>query len=68
MLTAERKKLSMGGKTDLTGVTAYIPKEWKQEFEEWAKEEERSMSWLLSKLLENALQERRKQKQQNEKS
>ncbi|MBE9178243.1 CopG family transcriptional regulator [Oculatella sp. LEGE 06141] len=51
----------MGGKTDLDRVTTYIPPEWKQELEAWADAEERSISWLVSKLIANALQERREQ-------
>ena len=51
----------MGGKTSLAGVTTYIPPEWKKELEEWAQEEERSVSWILLKLIGNALQERREQ-------
>lgn len=53
----------MGGKTDLDRVTAYVPPEWKQELEEWAETEERSISWLVSKLIGNALQERREKSQ-----
>lgn len=49
----------MGGKTLLSGVTTYISPELKAELEAWAKEEERSISWLLAKLIENKLQERR---------
>ncbi|NEP88958.1 MAG: CopG family transcriptional regulator [Okeania sp. SIO2C2] len=49
----------MGGKTDLDRVVAYIPPEWKKELEEWAKEDERSMSWLVGKLIERGLQEHR---------
>jgi DNA-binding PadR family transcriptional regulator len=49
----------MGGKTSLAGVTTYIPPEWKKELEEWAQEEERSVSWLLLKLIGNALEQRR---------
>lgn len=49
----------MGGKTSLAGVTTYIPPEWKKELEEWAQEEERSVSWILLKLIGNALEERR---------
>jgi len=51
----------MGGKTDLDRVVAYVPSEWKKELEEWAEAEERSVSWLVSKLIDKALQERRKQ-------
>ncbi|HEY9674775.1 MAG TPA: hypothetical protein V6D11_25270 [Waterburya sp.] len=51
----------MGGKTSLAGVTTYIPPEWKKELEEWAQEEERSVSWILLKLIGNALEDRRQQ-------
>ncbi|WP_088894341.1 ribbon-helix-helix domain-containing protein [Leptolyngbya ohadii] len=51
----------MGGKTDLERVVAYIPPEWKKELEEWAESDERSVSWLVSKLIDRALQERRSQ-------
>jgi len=51
----------MGGKTSLAGVTTYIPPEWKKELEEWAQEEERSVSWILLKLIGNALEERRQE-------
>ncbi|NEO53897.1 MAG: CopG family transcriptional regulator [Okeania sp. SIO3B5] len=49
----------MGGKTDLDRVVAYIPPEWKKELEGWAKENERSVSWLVGKLIERGLQEHR---------
>lgn len=49
----------MGGKTDLERVVAYIPSEWKKELEEWAEADERSVSWLVGKLIEQAVQERR---------
>lgn len=51
----------MGGKTDLERVVAYIPSEWKKELEEWAEADERSVSWLVGKLIDQALQERRNQ-------
>lgn len=54
-------KTTMGGKTDLDRVVAYIPPEWKKELEDWAEADERSVSWLVSKLIDKALQERRKQ-------
>lgn len=50
----------MGGKTDLDRVVAYVPAEWKKELEAWAEEEERSVSWLVAKLIDKALQERQK--------
>jgi len=46
-------------------VTAYVPPEWKAELE-WAAQEERSVSWLVSKLISSALQERRQKLTQPE--
>ncbi|AGF52981.1 ssl0511 [Synechocystis sp. PCC 6803] len=54
-------RLKMGGKTDLERVVAYIPAERKRELEEWAQTDERSVSWLVAKLIDKALQERRQQ-------
>ena len=51
----------MGGKTDLDRVVAYIPPQWKKELEEWAREDERSVSWLVGKLIERGLQQHRNQ-------
>lgn len=48
----------MGGKTELDRVVAYVPPEWKKELEQWAETEERSVSWLVAKLIDRALQER----------
>lgn len=53
----------MGGKTDLDRVVAYIPPELKKELEAWAETDERSVSWLVGKLIDRALQERREQQQ-----
>jgi len=52
----------MGGKTNLDRVVTYIPPEWKKELEEWGEADERSVSWLVAKLIDKALQERREQK------
>lgn len=49
----------MGGKTDLDRVVAYIPAEVKRELEAWAEAEDRSVSWMVAKLIDKALQERR---------
>ena len=51
----------MGGKTDVDRVVAYIPPKWKRELEAWAEAEERSVSWLVAKLIDKALQERQSQ-------
>lgn len=58
--------LNMGGKTDLDRVVAYIPSEWKKELEAWAEADERSVSWLVAKLIDKALQDRRKQQSPSE--
>jgi predicted RNA-binding protein len=50
---------AMGGKTELERVVAYVPPEWKRELEAWADDDERSVSWLVAKLIDKALQERR---------
>ena len=52
----------MGGKTNLDRVVTYIPPEWKKELEEWGEADERSVSWLVAKLIDKALTERREQK------
>jgi hypothetical protein len=51
----------MGGKTDLDRVVAYVPAEHKKALEDWAEAEERSISWLVAKLIDKALQERQQQ-------
>lgn len=56
----------MGGKTDLERVVAYVPPELKQELEEWAQTDERSVSWLVAKLIDKSLRERRKQQSASE--
>lgn len=56
----------MGGKTELDRVVAYIPSEWKKELEAWAEADERSVSWLVAKLIDKALQERQKQQSRSD--
>ena len=56
-----KRAIAMGGKTDLDRVVAYIPAELKQELKEWANSEERSVSWVVAKLIDRAVQERKKQ-------
>lgn len=60
MTTPNDRTSPMGGKTDLERVVAYVPPEWKKELESWAEADERSVSWLVAKLIEKALQERQK--------
>ena len=55
------RAIAMGGKTDLDRVVAYIPAELKQDLKEWADSEERSVSWVVAKLIDRAVQERKQQ-------
>ncbi|HEY9872140.1 MAG TPA: hypothetical protein V6D12_01825 [Candidatus Obscuribacterales bacterium] len=43
------------------GVIAYISPDLKRELESWADEEERSVSWLVGKLIEEAVKTRKAQ-------
>nr|WP_250125759.1 hypothetical protein [Chroococcidiopsis sp. CCMEE 29] len=61
MEESAKAEFKMGGKTDLDRVVAYIPAEWKKELEAWAEADERSVSWIVAKLIDKALQERRNQ-------
>ena len=62
----QKQAVTMGGKTDLERVVAYVPPEWKKELETWAETEERSVSWLVAKLVDKALQDRRNQQNPSE--
>ncbi len=42
----------------MESVTTYIPPEIKRKLEEWAKQEERSISYLVAKLVTEAVNER----------
>ena len=53
----------MGGKRKLELIAVYVTKEKKAALEEWAASEERSVSWIVGKLIDKALQDR--QHQQN---
>ena len=46
----------------MESVTTYIPAEIKRKLEEWAKLEERSISYLVAKLITEAVAERDEQK------
>lgn len=49
----------------LDSVTAYVSPQLKKELESWADEERRTLSNLISYVLETAVQERNRQKQQS---
>lgn len=61
-MVAELKKKRMPRQNE--GVIAYISPELKKELEAWAEEEERSVSWLVGKLIEEAVKRHKEQKQQ----
>ncbi|MEG3842082.1 hypothetical protein [Microcoleus sp. herbarium14] len=51
----------MGGKRKLELIAVYLTKEKKMALEEWATSEERSVSWIVGKLVDRALQDRQQQ-------
>ena len=53
----------MGGKRKLELIAVYVTKEKKMALEEWATSEERSVSWIVGKAIDKALQD---YQQQNE--
>lgn len=51
--------------TDRKLVSIYLSPETKEKFDKWAEEEDRSLSYLGSKIIEQAIAEREKQKGEN---
>jgi CopG-like RHH_1 or ribbon-helix-helix domain, RHH_5 len=51
----------MGGKRKLELIAVYLTKEKKMALEKWATSEERSVSWIVGKLVDKALQDRQQQ-------
>jgi len=51
----------MGGKRKLELIAVYLTKEKKIALEKWATSEERSVSWIVGKLVDKALQDRQQQ-------
>jgi len=49
---------AMGGKTNLSRVVAYLDPELLERLKQWADDEERSVSWMIGKLVQRALDER----------
>lgn len=50
---------------NLKRITSYVLPELADALEEWAKEEERSVSWLASKLIEKGVREYQTQQQKS---
>ena len=57
---------AMGGKTNLSKVVAYVDPILLERLKQWADEEERSVSWMIGKLIQRALDDRDKEKQSEE--
>ncbi|MEP0872998.1 CopG family transcriptional regulator [Trichocoleus desertorum AS-A10] len=55
---------SLMGRRQLDAVTAYLPTEIKQKLEAWALSEDRSVSYLVARLITEAVEA--KEKQSNE--
>lgn len=53
----------MGGKRKRELIAVYIPKEKKAALEMWAESEERSVSWIVAKLIDKALCDRQQQQE-----
>jgi hypothetical protein len=56
----------MGGKRKLELIAVYLTKEKKMALEKWATSEERSVSWIVGKLVDKALQDRQQQQVETE--
>jgi predicted transcriptional regulator len=52
--------------TKLEVVTTYIESEVKQKLEQWAKGEDRSISYIVARLIEKAIAEREQQSPNND--
>ncbi|MBD0340975.1 MAG: hypothetical protein ICV61_08820, partial [Microcoleus sp. Co-bin12] len=50
-----KEKELVGGKRKRELIAVYIPKEKKVALEAWAASEERSVSWIVAKLIDQAL-------------
>ncbi|MGB6169379.1 MAG: hypothetical protein WBF52_17480 [Geitlerinemataceae cyanobacterium] len=58
--TSNKKNTNVPPK-NLKRITSYVLPELAEALEEWAKEEERSVSWLASKLIEKGVREHQSQ-------
>ena len=53
----------VGGKRKLDLIAVYVPKEKKVALEEWAASQERSVSWIVAKLIDKALRDRQQEQE-----
>ena len=58
-----KEKELVGGKRKRELIAVYIPKEKKVALETWAASEERSVSWIVAKLIDQALCSRQQQQE-----
>ncbi|HEY9664702.1 MAG TPA: hypothetical protein V6C65_40200 [Allocoleopsis sp.] len=50
------------GRRQLEAVAVYVTAEVKQQLEEWAEDEERSVSWIVGKLINDAIAQKKQGK------
>lgn len=62
MIELEARDL-VGGKRKLELIAVYVTKEKKVALEEWAASEERSVSWIVAKLIDKALSDCQQQQE-----
>ena len=58
-----KEKELVGGKRKRELIAVYIPKEKKVALEAWAASEDRSVSWIVAKLIDRALDSRQQQQE-----
>ena len=62
MLKTQEQGIELGGKRKAEVISVYLSKELKEGLEKWASEEERTVSWIVAKLIQKALNEREESK------
>ncbi len=60
------EKELVDGKRKLELIAVYITKEKKVALEEWATSQERSVSWIVAKLIDKALRDRQQQQESSD--
>lgn len=67
MAVSQEMMEPVGGKTDLKAITVYLKPNAKQRLEKWAAKRDRSVSWLVSRLVDEALEANRDNEEPEEK-
>ncbi|WP_199295629.1 CopG family transcriptional regulator [Trichocoleus sp. FACHB-591] len=65
MLAVSNQSSNLMGRRQLDAVTAYLPTEIKQKLEAWAHSEDRSVSYLVARLITEAVEAKEKQSNEN---